>query len=154
MKAQIKLFKSFGIQIGLHYSWPWPFETHNVIAIDLVRRLEFGLPPKPSRETATRALVRAPLFRGSAGASRVTRPATRLLTTATCGSMADLPRASGTNSRTPRAFARWWERASWRPVTACRGCATKARSAERWTSPMVMGGPSAGGSCVSSSTRV
>jgi HflK protein len=50
---------------GLHYSWPWPFDTHHVISMDLVRRLEFGLPPKPSREAATRALVRGRAVFGS-----------------------------------------------------------------------------------------
>jgi len=43
---------------GLHARWPWPFETHRIIAMDQARRLEFGIPPHPSREAATRAQLR------------------------------------------------------------------------------------------------
>jgi HflK protein len=43
---------------GLHARWPWPFETDRVVAMDLARRLEFGIPPLPSREAATRAQLR------------------------------------------------------------------------------------------------
>ena len=43
---------------GLHFRWPWPFESHLLIAQDLARRLEFGLPPELSREEATRAQLR------------------------------------------------------------------------------------------------
>jgi HflK protein len=50
---------------GLHFSWPWPFENHLRIAQDLVRRLEFGLPPELSREEATRAQLRGRTAFGS-----------------------------------------------------------------------------------------
>jgi HflK protein len=53
---------------GLHARWPWPFETHRVIAADWVRRLEFGVPPAPSRDAATRALVRGRPAFGSGAA--------------------------------------------------------------------------------------
>lgn len=43
---------------GLHFRWPWPFENHELIAQNLARRLEFGLPPELSREEATRAQLR------------------------------------------------------------------------------------------------
>ncbi len=56
---------------GLHYRWPWPFENHGVVAMDPVRRLEFGLPPKLSREAVTRALVRGRPAFGSNSAEPV-----------------------------------------------------------------------------------
>jgi HflK protein len=46
------------LEPGLHFRWPWPFESHRLIAQNLVRRLEFGLPPELSREEATRAQLR------------------------------------------------------------------------------------------------
>jgi HflK protein len=46
------------LEPGLHFRLPWPFESHHLIARDLARRLEFGLPPELSREEATRAQLR------------------------------------------------------------------------------------------------
>jgi HflK protein len=46
------------LEPGLHFRWPWPFENHRLIAQNLARRLEFGLPPELSREEATRAQLR------------------------------------------------------------------------------------------------
>ncbi|HLN08727.1 MAG TPA: SO_0444 family Cu/Zn efflux transporter, partial [Xanthobacteraceae bacterium] len=54
------------LEPGLHVRWPWPFESHRVIAENRVQRLELGLPPKLSREEATRAQLRGrPAFGGS-----------------------------------------------------------------------------------------
>lgn len=54
------------LEPGLHFRLPWPFESHRVIAQDLVRRLQFGVPPKLSREEATRAQLRdRPAFGGN-----------------------------------------------------------------------------------------
>jgi HflK protein len=50
---------------GLHFRWPWPFESHRVIEQNLARRLEFGLPPELSREDATRAQLHGRLSFGS-----------------------------------------------------------------------------------------
>lgn len=51
------------LEPGLHFRWPWPFENHRLIAQNLARRLEFGLPPELSREEATRAQLRSrPVF--------------------------------------------------------------------------------------------
>jgi HflK protein len=47
------------LEPGLHFRWPWPFENHRLIAQNLARRLEFGLPPELSREEATRAQLRS-----------------------------------------------------------------------------------------------
>jgi HflK protein len=46
------------LEPGLHFRLPWPFEKHQLIAQNLARRLEFGLPPELSREEATRAQLR------------------------------------------------------------------------------------------------
>ena len=43
---------------GLHARWPWPFETDRIVAMDRARRLEFGIPPLPSREASTRVQLR------------------------------------------------------------------------------------------------
>jgi HflK protein len=53
------------LEPGLHFRWPWPFESHRLIEQTLVRRLEFGLPPELSREEATRAQLRGRLSFGS-----------------------------------------------------------------------------------------
>ena len=53
------------LEPGLHFRWPWPFESHRVIEQNLARRLEFGLPPELSREEATRAQLRGRLSFGS-----------------------------------------------------------------------------------------
>jgi HflK protein len=53
------------LEPGLHFRWPWPFENHRLIAQNLAQRLEFGLPPKLSREEATRAQLRSRLAFGS-----------------------------------------------------------------------------------------
>jgi HflK protein len=53
---------------GLHARWPWPFETDRIVAMDQARRLEFGIPPHPSREAATRAQLRGrPAFGSNSG---------------------------------------------------------------------------------------
>lgn len=46
------------LEPGLHFRLPWPFESHRLIAHSVVQRLELGLPPRPSREEATRAQLR------------------------------------------------------------------------------------------------
>jgi HflK protein len=43
---------------GLHFRWPWPFEADRIVRVEEARRLEFGIQAAPSRETATRALLR------------------------------------------------------------------------------------------------
>jgi HflK protein len=40
---------------GLHVRWPWPIESDRVVAQDEIRRIEFGQPPRLSREASTRA---------------------------------------------------------------------------------------------------
>jgi HflK protein len=50
---------------GLHGRSPWPFESDCIITTDQVRRLEFGIPPQPTREAAIRAQVRGRLAFGS-----------------------------------------------------------------------------------------
>ena len=50
---------------GLHSRWPWPFETDHIITTDQARRLEFGIPPQPTREAAIRAQLRGRLAFGS-----------------------------------------------------------------------------------------
>ena len=47
------------LEPGLHFRWPWPFESHRLIVQNLAQRLEFGLPPELSREEATRAQLRS-----------------------------------------------------------------------------------------------
>ena len=47
------------LEPGLHFRWPWPFENHRLIALNLAQRLEFGRPPELSREEATRAQLRS-----------------------------------------------------------------------------------------------
>jgi HflK protein len=46
------------LETGLHFRLPWPFEKHQLIAQNMARRLEFGLPRELSREEATRAQLR------------------------------------------------------------------------------------------------
>jgi HflK protein len=54
------------LEPGLHFRLPWPFESHRLIASGLARRMEFGLAATPSREEATRALIRGrPAFGSS-----------------------------------------------------------------------------------------
>jgi HflK protein len=53
------------LEPGLHFRWPWPFESHRLIVQNLTQRLEFGLPPELSREEATRAQLRSRLAFGS-----------------------------------------------------------------------------------------
>jgi HflK protein len=61
---------------GLHFRLPWPIETHRIIATDLVRRMDFGLPPKLSREAATRAQLNG---RPAFGSSPAPEQASRVL---------------------------------------------------------------------------
>jgi HflK protein len=58
------------LEPGLHFRWPWPFESHRLIVQNLTQRLEFGLPPELSREEATRAQLRSRLAFGSNPAPR------------------------------------------------------------------------------------
>ena len=58
MKLRFGRILASDLEPGLHFRWPWPFESHRLIAQNLVRRLEFGLPPELSREEATRAQLR------------------------------------------------------------------------------------------------
>src|SRR5260221_14335757 len=53
------------LEPGPHVRWPWPFESHRLIAQNLAQRLEFGLPPELSREEARRAQLRSRLAFGS-----------------------------------------------------------------------------------------
>ena len=53
------------LEPGLHFRWPWPFESHHVVEQSQARRLEFGLPPELSREEATRAQLRGRMAFGS-----------------------------------------------------------------------------------------
>ncbi len=50
---------------GLHFRWPWPFESHRLVVQNLAQRLEFGLAPELSRAEATRAQLRSRLAFGS-----------------------------------------------------------------------------------------
>jgi HflK protein len=52
---------------GLHYRLPWPFESHNVVPTDLVRRAEFGFRSEASAELGARALARDRLTVGGPG---------------------------------------------------------------------------------------
>jgi HflK protein len=58
---------------GLHFRWPWPFEADRIIRVDEARRLEFGIPPTPSRAAATRAQLRGRMPFGSNPAPVATR---------------------------------------------------------------------------------
>jgi HflK protein len=52
---------------GLHFRWPWPLESDRVVAQDEIRRIEFGQPPRLSREASTRAQLGGRLpFAGNA----------------------------------------------------------------------------------------
>jgi HflK protein len=53
------------LQPGLHLRWPWPFETHRLVARDAAHRLELGLPPELSRQEATRVQLRGRLAFGA-----------------------------------------------------------------------------------------
>ena len=65
MKLRFGRIVASDLEPGLHFRWPWPFESHRVIERNLVRRLEFGRPPELSREEATRAQLRDRLSFGS-----------------------------------------------------------------------------------------
>src|SRR5262249_7343757 len=59
---------------GLHFRLPWPIESHRIIATGLVRRMDFGLPSKLSREAATRAqLSGRPAFGSSPAPEQANR---------------------------------------------------------------------------------
>ena len=61
---------------GLHFRLPWPIETHRIIATGLIRRMDFGLPPKLSREAGTRAQLNG---RPAFGSSPAPEQASRVL---------------------------------------------------------------------------
>ena len=65
MRLRFGRIVASNIEPGLHVRWPWPLESHRVIEQNVVRRLEFGLPPQLSREEATRAQLRGRLSFGS-----------------------------------------------------------------------------------------
>ena len=52
---------------GLHYRLPWPFESHKVVATDLVRRAEFGFRSEAAADLGARALARDRLTVGGPG---------------------------------------------------------------------------------------
>jgi len=47
-----------GLAPGLHYRLPWPFESHRVVATDLVRRVELGFRSAPAVDLGARAQAR------------------------------------------------------------------------------------------------
>ncbi|MBV9532874.1 MAG: SO_0444 family Cu/Zn efflux transporter, partial [Bradyrhizobium sp.] len=60
------------LEPGLHFRLPWPFESHRLVARSVVRRMEFGMAPKPSRVEATRAQLRGRPAFGSGGVAEQT----------------------------------------------------------------------------------
>ncbi len=65
MKLRFGRILASDLEPGLHFRWPWPFESHRLIVQDLAQRLEFGLAPELSRAEATRAQLRSRLAFGS-----------------------------------------------------------------------------------------
>jgi HflK protein len=59
---------------GLHVRLPWPFESDRVISSGQIRRMEFGIAPKPSRAEATRAQTRGRTVFGSGQAFEQSNP--------------------------------------------------------------------------------
>ena len=49
---------------GIHYRWPWPFESHRIVQQDRVRRIELGFRSAAQRDLAERALARGRLTVG------------------------------------------------------------------------------------------
>jgi HflK protein len=43
---------------GLHYRLPWPFESHRIVATDLVRRVELGFRSEPAVDISARSRAR------------------------------------------------------------------------------------------------
>ncbi len=66
MKLRFGRVVAADLEPGLHFRLPWPFESHRLIASGVVRRMEFGLTAKLSRQEATRAQIRGrPAFGSS-----------------------------------------------------------------------------------------
>jgi HflK protein len=65
MKLQFGRILASDLEPGLHFRWPWPFESHRIIAQNRAQRVEFGLAPELSRTEATRAQLRSRLAFGA-----------------------------------------------------------------------------------------
>jgi HflK protein len=73
MRLRFGVIVASDLAPGLHFRWPWPFEADRIVGMDQARRLEFGVPPTPSREAAIRAQLRGRLPYGSNPAPVETR---------------------------------------------------------------------------------
>ncbi|WP_024508011.1 SO_0444 family Cu/Zn efflux transporter [Bradyrhizobium sp. ARR65] len=71
MRIQFGRILASDLQPGLHFRWPWPVESHRLIVLNSVRRIEFGLAPEQSRADATRAQLRGRLAFGANPAPQV-----------------------------------------------------------------------------------
>jgi HflK protein len=71
MRIQFGRILASDLQPGLHFRWPWPFESHRLIVLNRVRRIEFGLAPEQSRAEATRAQLRSRLAFGANPAPQI-----------------------------------------------------------------------------------
>ena len=72
MKLRFGRVVAADLEPGLHFRLPWPFESHRLIASGVVRRMEFGLTAKLSRQEATRAQIRGrPAFGSSPAPEQV-----------------------------------------------------------------------------------
>jgi HflK protein len=58
MRLQFGRILASDLEPGLHFRWPWPFESHRLIVQNRTQRVEFGLAPELSRAEATRAQLR------------------------------------------------------------------------------------------------
>jgi HflK protein len=65
MRLRFGVIVASDLAPGLHFRWPWPIEADRIVGMDQARRLEFGIPPAPSREAAIRAQLRGRLPFGS-----------------------------------------------------------------------------------------
>src|SRR4051794_34626174 len=59
MRLQFGRILASDLKPGLHFRWPWPFESHRLIVQNRPQRVEFGLAPELSRAEATRAQLRS-----------------------------------------------------------------------------------------------
>jgi HflK protein len=71
MRIQFGRILAADLQPGLHFRWPWPFESHRIIVQNRVQRVAFGLAPEQSRAEATRAQLRSRLAFGANPAPQV-----------------------------------------------------------------------------------
>jgi HflK protein len=58
LKTRFGRIITMDLRPGLHYRWPWPFETHRVIARDGIRRIEVGFRSASRADSIERALAR------------------------------------------------------------------------------------------------